>query len=82
MIALISNRKYNKDDGWIVFRTRFLGKFAQRFDLKWFPFDKQSLNVIVSTKKTLDALEFKKPVQKGKGDIVCSDKGSVNIICQ
>jgi len=66
-------RKYKKEDDWIVYRTRFIGTFAQKFDLTWFPFDSQRLNFVITSKKTKDALVFKKSDESGKGDIICTD---------
>jgi len=67
-------RKYNKDDDAIIFRLRFIGKFAQRFNLKYFPFDKQNLHILITSKKAKEAMLFRRHTGFGKGDIVCTDE--------
>jgi len=54
------NMKPSKDGDIVYYKMRFEGTFAQKFNLKSFPFDLQSLKILVSCNKSVTDLVLKK----------------------
>ncbi len=61
------------DDDEVVYRQRFLGTFAQRYSLEMFPFDTQQMEIILTSKKTENILQFAKHTKAEKKDILWMD---------
>jgi len=64
--------------GRVYFRIRFVGKFSQKYDLKMFPFDNQSLIIKVSSFRMITDLVLKDHFE-GKNHLLCPGKDSFTL---